>query len=242
MGKTPYISLLLRLPPLTCWGTLMIKESRGEDKRVTHLQATLEGHIKIRYYEMACCRVSLARVDTEMYYRRQSLWCGSRKGGTTSPWCISSTLKDIQYHTHGTLQWTGRVAMVQCQKSYQPDFFPLLKIMNVIFRWFGLLRGKRMRKADMRKKNTKRDCCFFTFWFIIKNITLYKKETEILNEPLADLSRFLAFSLTCDLCELKRVLHWRWVSIDTVLSMRENEAVIYEIGTFWQQKKDETAF
>lgn len=125
MGKTPYISLLLGLPPPTCWGTLMMKQSRGEDKRVTHLQATLEGHIKIRYYEMVCCRVSLARVDTEMYYRRQSLWCGSRKGGTISPWCISSTLKDIQHHTHGTLQWTGRVAMIQCQKSYQPYFFPL---------------------------------------------------------------------------------------------------------------------
>lgn len=172
--------------PPTCWGTLMIKESRGEDKRVTHLQATLEGRIKIRYYEMACCRVSLARVDTEMYYRRQSLWCGSRKGGTTSPWCISSTLKDIQHHTHGTLQWNGRVAVTQCQKVVSTlllssiiiiscncsnvSFSPLMlyKIMNGILRWFGL-KGKRMKKADMRKKNTKGS--FFAFWFIINSIT-----------------------------------------------------------------------
>lgn len=79
---------------------LMIKESRGKDKRVAHLQAALEGCIKMWYYGTACCRVSSAGVDTEMCYLRQSLWYGRRKGGAESPWCIRGTLKDIQYHTH----------------------------------------------------------------------------------------------------------------------------------------------
>lgn len=60
---------------------LLLGGSREEDKRVIDLKGTLEQCIKIRYYVLACCRVSSAGADSKLCSLKQSVWCGITRGG-----------------------------------------------------------------------------------------------------------------------------------------------------------------
>ena len=92
--QTRHMRPVPRLPPVRR------KQKGGQ---VIDSKGTLERCIKIRYYRLACCRVSSAGADTELCSLKQSVWCGITRGGIQVLGAWVAHIKAAQRQT----QWLG---------------------------------------------------------------------------------------------------------------------------------------